>query len=191
LTIDNLCFLEHPMPEILSTPRLLLRPFRLSDAAEAFGWFGDAEVMRYSSLGPDQGLAQTKARVQGYIEHQAHYGYSKWIVVERATSQPVGDSGLMTLPGSDEIELGYRFRRTCWGRGLATEAALAWLQHAFGPLQLPAVIAFANRANAASVRVMQKVGMHFLRFDTLLGIDAVVYCATRMQWNDEQQSKAN
>jgi hypothetical protein len=38
---------------------------------------------------------------------------------------------------------------------------------------------------------MQKVGMHFLRFDTLLGIDAVVYCATRMEWNEEQQRKAD
>lgn len=178
------------MLDSLITPRLLLRPFRLSDAAEASGWFGDAEVMRYSPLGPDQDSAQTKARVQGYVEHQTRYGYSKWIVVERATSQPVGDSGLMTLPGSDEIELGYRLRRNCWGRGLATEAALAWLQHAFGPLHLPAVIAFAHRANVASVRVMQKVGMHFLSFDTLLGIDAVVFCATRREWNDEQQRKA-
>lgn len=170
------------MSELLVTPRLRLRPFRLDDAVAAFRWFGDAAVMRYSSLGPDQDIGQTTARVQGYIDHQARYGYSKWLVVEHQTGRPIGDAGLMALPGSDEIELGYRFLQAYWGQGLATEVAAAWLDHAFGHLYLPAVIAFADRANLASIRVMQKAGMHFLRFDTILNIDAVVYCVGRSAW---------
>jgi RimJ/RimL family protein N-acetyltransferase len=83
----------------------------------------------------------------------------------------------MQLPDSDEIKLGYRLTKAYWGRGFATEAASAWLAHAFGKLGLARLIAFAHPANGASIRVMQKTGFRFLRQNRLYGMASIVYVA--------------
>lgn len=58
------------------------------------------------------------------------------------------------------LELGYRLRRAAWGKGLATEGGLALVRYAFDVLDQPAVDACADPRNAASIRVMEKCGMH-------------------------------
>jgi RimJ/RimL family protein N-acetyltransferase len=142
--------------ETIETARLILKPFRGEDTGPAFSWFGDPEVMRFMPAGPDASPEQTAGRIDTYIAHQDRHGFSKWIILDRETRTPIGDAGLMVLPGSDDIELGYRLTKSCWGRGLATEAASAWLSHAFDRLGLSTVIAFAHRDHRASLRVMEK-----------------------------------
>ena len=75
---------------------------------------------------------------------------------------PVGVVGLRRKggPGRDpEVEIVYSLEPEHWGRGLATEAARAVLDHAFGVLGLPRVVAEVDRANTASVRVAENLGM--------------------------------
>ena len=62
-------------------------------------------------------------------------------------------------PFGPAVEIGWRLARAYWGRGYATEAAEAALAHAFGPLGLREVVAFTVPGNAASRRVMEKIGM--------------------------------
>ena len=78
-------------PWELLTARLRLRPYRIDDAPAMFAVFGDPEVMRYSMSGPDPTVEATRARVQKLIDHQEKFGFSLWVVEDRATGAPLGD----------------------------------------------------------------------------------------------------
>lgn len=163
------------MAMLLETPRLLLRPFQPADASVAYNWLTDAEIMRYMPTGQDDTMEQVEARLARYIAHQQQHGYSRWLMFDRVSGEPMGDAGLLFMPATGEIELGYRLLKPWWGQGLATEAAVAWLQYAFDHLGLTEVIAFSHPDNYGSVRVMQKTGFRFLRQDQISGMEVVVY----------------
>ncbi len=163
------------MTTMLTTPRMTLRPFQPTDAPVLFTWVSDPEVMRFMPTGHDDALEQTMARMQRYMTYQEQYGFSRWLIFDRATQTPIGDAGLLYMAEGDEIELGYRLAKPWWGQGRATEVAAAWLDYAFGPLNLPAIVAFAEPANRASLRVMEKLGMQFLRQATLFGKVELIY----------------
>lgn len=159
----------------LKTTHLILRPFQATDVAVAAHWLTDAEIMRFMPTGQDHTQEQVAARLARYITHQDRYGYSRWLIFDRSTGEAIGDAGLLLLPETDEVELGYRLVKSRWGQGLATEAAQAWLEYAFAHLGLTELIAFSHPNNSASVRVMQKCGFHFLRHDQVGGMEVVVY----------------
>jgi RimJ/RimL family protein N-acetyltransferase len=78
----------------------------------------------------------------------------------RETGELVGDCGLIhRRRGVDEVELGWIVRRSHWGRGIATEAALAWRDHAFDVLALERIVSMIGEVNSASRRVAEKLGM--------------------------------
>lgn len=165
----------------LETPRMYLRPFQLDDAPIIYTWVGDPEIQRYLYTGPDLSLEQTIARVQRYIALQEERGFSRWLIFDRATDKPIGDAGLLLMPDGKEIELGYRLDKPWWGQGRATEVAAAWVDYAFGPLNIPALVAFAEPENIGSIRVMEKIGMRFLRKELLYGKIEVVYGIERAE----------
>jgi len=133
----------------IETNRLILRPFLLTDAEAAFGWFGDPVVMRFTPSGPDTSIDQTKTRLARYTEHQIAHGFSKWIILDRSTGGPIGDSGLLELQDYGWIDLGFRFAQRYWGKGLATEAASAWVHAAFDDLSLDRLTALVHPENVA------------------------------------------
>lgn len=87
----------------------------------------------------------------------------------------------------DDLELGYRLRRDCWGHGLATEGGGLLLQYAFDQLGTPRVMATALRANSASIRVMEKLGLKLECHRLYKGLTPeVVYAITAAQWRSQQ-----
>ena len=86
------------------------------------------------------------------------YGFGRWARILKATGELIGGAGLKYLPEMSEVDLGYRLRRDCWGRGLATEAAQACVEYGFATLQLPRIIGLVEAENAASIRVLEKTG---------------------------------
>jgi ribosomal-protein-alanine N-acetyltransferase len=142
----------------LDTPRLQLRPFAEGDAVIVHRVYSDPDVMRYVATGPAADLAATRRLLGEYAAHQEIHGYSFWAVLERESGRLIGDAGLYRTP-TGEVELGYTLGMPWWGRGLATEAAEAWIETAFGPLEIDEVVALAEPANVASLRVLEKVGM--------------------------------
>jgi [ribosomal protein S5]-alanine N-acetyltransferase len=154
-----------------------MRPFEPGDVEAAYAVFRDPEVMRYAVGEPDAKSGDTRERLARYAAHQVRYGFSKWAVLDRESGAYLGDAGIMSFRDTGELELGYRLARDAWGRGLGTEVARAWLQHGLATLGLPRIIAFSHPDNAASIRVMQKVGMRLDRKDHLGGMDVVVYAA--------------
>jgi RimJ/RimL family protein N-acetyltransferase len=112
------------------------------------------------------------------MAHQQACGYSFWAVVERESGALIGDAGLYRTPAG-EVELGYTLGRPWWGRGYATEAAGAWLETAFARLGIDAVVALAEPANTASLRVLEKLGMRRDGERLAFGRPHAVYRAAR------------
>ncbi len=159
----------------IETARLMLRPFEMSDAEAAFVWFGDPIVMRFTPMGPDKRIEETKAKLRFFMKHQREHGFSKWLISDRASGLAIGDSGLLFLEEYGWIDLGFRFAQAYWGKGLATEVASAWVRSAFDEFGLSRLGAFVHPENVASIRVLEKVGFHAERREMVMGMDSIVF----------------
>jgi RimJ/RimL family protein N-acetyltransferase len=103
-------------------------------------------------------------------------GLGYWSVFPRdRPGEFLGYVQLTTMPDYGDIEIGYRFRRAAWGRGLATEAANACLDHAFRTRALPEVVAVVHPDNIGSQRVVMKLGFKAAGHRHAYGADLFLY----------------
>ena len=151
------------MPEAepnIETKRLLLRTMRADDVDDLFAIFTDPRVMALFG-GSLFDRIQMERWLQRNLEHQQQYGYGLFAVIFSATGCFIGDCGLenMEIEGVVETELGYDLHSDHWQRGLATEAAMAVRDYAFGDLKLCRLVSLIRHGNRASRRVAEKIGM--------------------------------
>ncbi len=142
--------------------------------------------MRYIAVGADKTAEDTRKVLDRYFDHQEKYGFSKWAVELRETGELIGDSGLLLVEDGPDFDLGYRLAREYWGKGFATECGRAWVEAAFATFGLDRVVAFAHPDNAASIRVMTKLGMSFERHARFHGMDSVLYSIGRVTSSVEE-----
>jgi RimJ/RimL family protein N-acetyltransferase len=162
------------------TPRLRLRPFRPGDAAAYARVRAKPEVMRFMPGGGAARCARAAEEAPGIVARFAalwdEVGYGPWAAEDRATGALLGHCGLRLLPElGGETEILYLLDSAAWGRGLATEGAAAARDHGLGALGLPRLVAYALPENAASVRVMERIGMRPEGPCRAFGLDAVRY----------------
>ncbi len=146
------------------TPRLLLRPPRIADAGELYGFLGDTHAMRFTHC--HSSLRACRRRLAGFEWQRRRKGLAPWAVVATADQRLIGGGGLyedLFEPGWG-VELGYALHPSAWGKGYATELGRACLDWADTVLQLPRVVAFVHPDNAASRRVLEKLGFTPVRF---------------------------
>ncbi len=119
--------------------------------------------MRFVDAGRfSEDVEESRRRLERLMEHQERHGFSLWAVTDREAGAVMGDCGLILYAHEGlEIELGFRLAKAYWGRGYATEAARAWVAHGFDVLGLDRIVAATHPENAASQRVLEKVGMRF------------------------------
>ena len=149
--------------DVLVTERLLLRRPRDSDL-EGFALLcADPEVMRYIGTGRslDRGTAERSfAIVQA---HWARHRSGLRSAICREDGEYLGFVGLAVVPNRSiaggETEIGWRLRRAAWGKGYATEGAVAVRDQALGELGLTTLVSLIQPGNAASARVAEKLGM--------------------------------
>lgn len=153
------------MPLPIVTERLVLRAYQDDDLRQLHDvLYSDEAAM--ALLGGPRDLAGTRAALERSISQQEYGGYSFWPVIERESGLLCGEAGLFPLaPDGPDVALGYAFGSAYWGRGYATEAAIAVLAEAFGPLGLERLVAITREANFGSRRVLAKLGFeeHGLR----------------------------
>jgi [ribosomal protein S5]-alanine N-acetyltransferase len=159
------------MREPLLTDRLILRDITEADAELLFDIDSDPEVMRYIGPRPAPDLAAYRDRTRTvHMPFQAHPWHGLRIVLDRTGgaflgwvfARPATDSKFAREIGwsrPDEVEVGYRYRRSAWGRGLATEAAAPLVRIALSDPATTAVVACALAGNTGSLRVLEKLGL--------------------------------
>lgn len=142
----------------LATARLRLRPFTERDLDHLARLYGDPRVMQIRKIGV-QDRGQSAAQLTAIIAHWQRYGFGLWTVFTSSGGEFLGECGLRWRDDGSSVELSYGLVPACWGRGLATEASVAALGYGFTTAGLGRIVAIANAANAASHRVMVKLGM--------------------------------
>ncbi len=139
----------------LTTERLVLRPLTWDDLPELEALDADPEVTRF--LGPAGTPAQARERMLTRFDPgNDAMGLGYWAGLERGRF--VG-WWLLAPVGPGLAEIGWRLHVRAWGRGLATEGALALLRHGFGPVRLERVVAESSLENLPSQGVMRRLGM--------------------------------
>lgn len=174
----------------LDTPRLLLRPMKMSDCQDLFAYSRDPEVARHVLWDAHQSISETRAYLR-YILRQYRNGEpSSYAIVLKSTGQVVGTIGFMWVSAENRsTEVGYSLSRACWNQGLMTEALRALLDMAFQTLGMHRVEAQHETDNPASGRVMIKAGMQYegtLRgrlFNKGRFVDVAVYAMLRSDWH--------
>lgn len=144
---------------VIRTARLLLRPLGPADLDALAVLLGDRESLALWGEPLDRaGAAAWIARNRARYEAD---GFGRCAIVLRQTGELIGDCGLARteVEGRAEVELGWIVAGSHQGRGIATEAATAWRDHAFGSLGLTRIVSMISEENVASRRVAEKLGM--------------------------------
>jgi RimJ/RimL family protein N-acetyltransferase len=179
---------------LLETERLTLRQFTPDDVDNLVELDSDPEVMRYINGGRATPREEIERReLPAFLEYYARSdGYGFWAAIEKASGDFIGwfhlrprDTG-----AADEPELGYRLRRSAWGKGYATEGSRALIEEAFTDLGAQRVWAETMVVNTASHRVMEKAGLRYVRTfhadwpEKIPGDEEgdVEYALTRAEW---------
>lgn len=180
---------------LLETERLRLRAFTADDVDSLVELDADPEVVRWVTGGAPTPRSEVErewlpAFLAGYARGD---GYGFWAAEDRVTGAFLGWFHLRPAQGApgDEPELGYRLRRSAWGRGLATEGSRALVDHALAHLGAQRVVAETLAVHTASRRVMEKAGLRLVRTfraDWPVRIEGdehgdVEYALTRQEWS--------
>jgi RimJ/RimL family protein N-acetyltransferase len=140
---------------VLESERLTLREFRGTDF-ELYAAFWASEASRF--VGGPCGRADAWRRMAMYAGHRVLRGYGIWAVEERETGEVIGQAGLWYPEGWPEPEVHWALFPNHHGRGFATEAARRVLHHARVELGFTRLVSCIEPANAASVRVVLRLG---------------------------------
>lgn len=178
----------------LETGRLVLRRFTPADVDNLADLDSDPDVMHYINGGRPTPRAEIEndylPAFLRYYERFAGYGF--WAAVDKSTGEFLGWFHLRPAPGGppDEPELGYRLRKSAWGKGYATEGSIGLIAKGFAELGARRIWATTMAVNLGSRRVMEKAGLRHVRTffqgwpDYIEGAEHgdVEYALTKDEW---------
>jgi len=167
---------------IIETERLLMRPLTRDDLPALISLRADEEVSRYLGGAAMQSEEAVTKRFEFYLDCHARHGIGMNLLLGKDGGEVLGWGGLQPLEDTGEIEVGYGFAKAHWGKGYATETAAAWLRYGFETAQLARVVAVAYPENTASRRVMEKLGMKYVKTEPHYNTDCVFYSITREEF---------
>jgi RimJ/RimL family protein N-acetyltransferase len=170
-----------PAPLTVDTDRLTLRPHRLDDFQDSLALWSDPVVTKYIGGRPST-KEEVWQRLLRYAGHWALLGYGFWTVRDRGSDRFLGEVGILDgkreldPPFGDTPEVGWALAPSAHGKGYATEAvraALAWGAEHFGPKVR--TVCMIDPANAASIRVAEKVGYREYARTAYKGVPTILF----------------
>ncbi len=165
---------------MLETERLILRPLVETDVDAIYTMRSDADVMHF--IREPQNRDESANWVELVSSRWATEQIGFCAMVEKSSVKFAGWCGLWQLRETGETEVGYAVAKDFWGKGFATEAAVEFLDYAFETLQREKIVAVAQPENAASRRVMEKLGMRYDYTGEFYGRDLVHYSITKEEF---------
>jgi [ribosomal protein S5]-alanine N-acetyltransferase len=154
---------------------LTLRLLQAADAVTLHRIYQAEGVLRYFPNPAAPPLEKVERFIANQQAHWEKYGYGNWGLLPDGKAEIIGWAGLQYLPELDETEVGFLLDRSFWGKGFATDAALASLRFGFENFELSHIIALVHPENRASRRVIEKCGMAYVDSLALWGIELMRY----------------
>jgi ribosomal-protein-alanine N-acetyltransferase len=142
----------------------------------------DADVLRYFPNPSAPPRDRVERLVSNILAHWQEHGFGWWAVELQAEPHLMGWCGLTFLPETGETEVAYCLGKPHWGKGFATEAAMASLHFGFETWALPRIIGLVHPENRASIHVLEKLGMSFIDRSCYFGMDLLRYWRERDDW---------
>lgn len=150
---------------VIRTKRLILRRPREEDTEAVFGLYSREDVTRFYDLAPFTRREQAAELVRRFDARFTNQTGLRWMIVLAAERRVIGDCGFTGwVREHARTDLGYAIAPDCWGRGYAVEACAAAIRYAFDELpllRLNRIEATTDPANAASRRVLEKLGFQY------------------------------
>ncbi len=152
------------------TDRLLLKPAELSDAGFVLTLLNSPKWLQFIG----QRNVHTVEEARSYIRDRMipqlqRVGYGNYMVIDKETGVTMGSSGLYQRPGLPVCDIGFAFLEPYEGKGYGFEAASRLLQAAKEDFNLKKVSAICSKNNAASIKLLGKLGLSFQHCVTLPG----------------------
>ncbi len=183
------------MTVFLETDRLVLRRFTPADVDLLVDLDSDPAVLRYIGRPRSRDEIETDILPRFLRYYERFPGYGFWAAIEKSTGEFVGWFHFRPAENAplDEPELGYRLRKSAWGKGYATEGSRALIDKGFTEFGARRVVASAMAVNTGSRRVMEKAGLRFVRTfhlefdDPVEGTEhgEVEYALTQDEWTSD------
>lgn len=170
---------------IFETDRLIIRPFKLADIGPSYEMNLDEEISQYTGDGGVVSHEEIARRItENVLGDYEKYGYGRLAVEWKETGEFIGFTGLKYLDDMGEVDLGYRFKKEFWGKGIATETGRVSLDFGFHTLELERIIAMVLPENTGSIRVLEKLGFTFEKEVMEEGLLAHLYALFRENYTD-------
>ncbi len=147
----------------------------------------DQDEAFMAKLGGVRDEPGTATYLRENLKHWTDHGFGMWMLVDPVKTAVIGRAILRHLDvgGVDEVEVGYGLMPEYWGRGLATEVALACVRIGQDQLGRPSLVAITRPINVASQRVMLKAGLVYDRDVVHAGVPHLLF-RTRTRATQEE-----
>ncbi|MBE7101486.1 GNAT family N-acetyltransferase [Bacillus cereus] len=146
----------------LYTERLILRKIDMSDILHIFEYASDNKLTTYTVWDEHRSLNDTKKFIYEIMERYEKEKVAPLGIVLKEKQKLIGTCGFISYDSTiHKSEIAYTLSRKYWGRGLATEAALAFFNYGFNELRLNSIEAGCNSENEASERLMRRLNMKY------------------------------
>ncbi len=179
---------------VIEASRVNLRHLEESDTDSLFEIFSDRETMRYWSAPPFQKRAEAAELIAEIHECFRQKTLLEWGIARKSDNKIIGTTTLFHLDEKNRrAEIGYALNRRFWGNGFVNEALISLLNFAFAQLNLHRIEADVDPQNAASIRVLERLGFQkegYLRERWIVGDeiqDALFYGLLRRDWEKAER----
>lgn len=164
--------IKHKGTITIETIRLILRRFRIEDAADMFhNWSGDPKVCKYLSWGPHKDVETTLRRITSWVNNYQFNNFYVWAIELKGKNMPIGSISVeISNDKAKSCEVGYCLGADYWNRGIMTEALRAVMHFLFYEVGYRRIQAKHDVLNIGSGRVMEKAGMQFQKLEYKVGI---------------------
>jgi ribosomal-protein-alanine N-acetyltransferase len=151
-----------------------MRKLTKEDAKDFYTLNLDEEVLKFTGDKPFENIQASIDFLTNYDQYEK-YGVGRLAVIDKATTKFMGWCGLKFNQDKNEFDIGFRFYRSYWNKGYATETAKKCLDFGFNELGIEKIIGRAMKENIGSIKVLEKIGMTFKENFDFEGREGVIY----------------